>query len=117
MRRKNTSYWSLSCDHGRYCSDELYCDNNHNNNDNNNCCYSTAVVPKMQQAKCSVHVMYILLLYTRAAVVVVVDAHNEAPGISRYYTHDDIRAHIKGACFAIPASPPTTLGWPDLQWV
>ena len=86
-----------------------------NNNDNNKNSSSSA---EMLQVKRSVHnVMYIPLLYTRAAVVVVVDAHNEAPGISRYYTHDDIRAHIKGACFAIPASPPTTLGWPDLQWV
>ena len=55
-----------------------HCDNNHHHH-NNNCCYGTTVVPKMQQAKCSVHVMYILLLYTRTAVVV--DAHNEEPGI------------------------------------
>ena len=50
------------------------------------------------------------------AVVIVVDARNEVPGIdSRYYAHDDIRVHMKGACFAIHASPPTTLGWPGLQ--
>ena len=36
---------------------------------------------------------YILLLYTRTDVVV--DAHNEVPGInSRYYTHDDVREYI-----------------------
>ena len=51
------------------------------------------VVPKMLQVKCVPNVMYILLLYARTAVtvVVVVDVHNEVPGIdSRYYTHDDI---------------------------
>ena len=61
------------------------------------------------------NVMYIQL-YTRTDVVIVVDARNEVPGIdSRYYAHDDIRVHMKGACFAIHASPPTTLGWPGLQ--
>ena len=40
-------------------------------------------MPKMQQVKRSVHnVMYILLLYTRTAVVLVVDVHNEVPGIN-----------------------------------
>ena len=80
---------------------------------------TAAVVPKMLQVNSSVHnVMYILLLYTRAAVVVV-DAQNEVPDIkSGYYTHDDLRVHIKGACFVIPAWPPATLGWPGLQqWV
>ena len=49
----------------------------------------------MLQVKWSVHnVMYILLLYTRTAVVVEVDAHTEVPGIySRYSTHDDIREY------------------------
>ena len=47
--------------------------------------------------------MYILL-YTRTAVVLVVDAHKEVPaintvGIIRMVI---IRAHLKGACFAIP---------------
>ena len=76
-----------------------------------------AIVPKMQQVKRSVHNMYILLLYTRTAALDV-DAHNEVPYqvpgtrylCSTYYTHDDILVHTKGACFAIPASPPTTLG-------
>ena len=61
--------------------------------------------------------VYILLLYTRTAVVVVVDAHNEVPGTNIVGTHDDIRVHIKGVCFAIPASPSTKLGWLGLQWV
>ena len=58
-------------------------------------------------------------MYARIAVVVAVDARNEVPGInSRYYTHDDDQEYIKkGACRAIPASPPTTLGWLGLQWV
>ena len=44
---------------------------------------TAVVVPKMLQVKCSVHnVMYIPLLYTNTAVVVVVDAHNEVPGIN-----------------------------------
>ena len=43
---------------------------------------TAVVVPKKQQVKRSVHVMHILLLYTRAAVVLVVDAHNEVPGIN-----------------------------------
>ena len=57
---------------------------------------AAVVVPKMLQVKCSVHnVMHILqLLCTRTAVVVVVDAHNEVPGINRYYTHHDIREYI-----------------------
>ena len=123
MRRKNTSYWSLSCDHGRYCSDELYCDNNHNNNDNNNCCYSTAVVPKMQQAKCSVHVMYILLLYTRTAVVV--DGHNEEPGIDtvgiRLYLVRtmiyDWSTHKRSIfCHTCVASHNTWLTGPAVKW-
>ena len=66
----------------------------------------TAIAPKMPQVKCSVcNVLYIL------------DAYNLVTAInSRYYTHDDIRVHINGTCFAILASPPTTL-WPGLQWV
>ena len=70
--------------------------------------------------------IYCLLLYTRTAVVVGVDAHNEVPGIniiySRYGTHDDIlRVHnnITGArmfCHACFASH-KTLGWTSLQWV
>ena len=53
------------------------------------------LVPKMLQVKCSLYnVMYMLLLYTRTAVVVV-DAHNEVPCIiSKCYTHDDIREYI-----------------------
>ena len=40
---------------------------------------------------------------------------HEVPG-SAYYAHDGT-SKVKGACFAIPALPPTTLGWPGLQWV
>ena len=69
----------------------------------------------MQQVKCSVHNVMYILLYTRTAVLVI-DAHNKIPGTHMVgVMHDDIRVHMKGACFAIPASPPTTLGWPGLQ--
>ena len=55
-----------------------------NNNDNNKNSSSSA---EMLQVKRSVHnVMYILLKYTRTAVVVVVDAHNEEPGIKRTWS-------------------------------
>ena len=53
--------------------------------------------------------MYILL-YTRTAFVLVVDAHNEVSGINTVgIIRTMIRVNITGACFAIPASPPTTL--------
>ena len=46
-------------------------------------------MPKVLQIKCSVHNVMYILLYTRTAVVAVVDAHNEVPGInSRYYMSD-----------------------------
>ena len=38
------------------------------------------VVPEKQQVKPSVHNVMFILLYTRTAVVLVVDAHNEVPG-------------------------------------
>ena len=82
---------------------------------------AAVVVPKMLQVKCSVHNVMYIILHIRTAVVVVVDAHNEVPGInSRYYMHDGVREYIlivKGACFAVPASPLITLGSPSLQWV
>ena len=74
----------------------------------------TVIVPKiLQVAPCSVlNVMYILF-YT---AVRVVDAH-----VTKYQvvgvTRTVMRVHFKGACFAMPDSPPTTLGWPGLQWV
>ena len=40
------------------------------------------VVPEKQQVKPSVHNVMYILLYTRTAVVLVVDAHNEVSGIS-----------------------------------
>ena len=41
---------------------------------------------------CAQNAMYVLLLYTRTAVVVAADAHNAVPGINgRCHTHDDIR--------------------------
>ena len=55
-----------------------------------------------------------ILMYT--AVVVIEHIHTkkyQVVGIKRTM----IRVHIEGAFFAIRASPPTTLGWPGLQWV
>ena len=43
---------------------------------------TAVVVPKNQQVKRSVHNVMYILLYTRTAVVLVVDAHNEVSGIS-----------------------------------
>ena len=109
--RVTTDYTTSSC------SDELMWEHQHSNNS----CYSSSssaenAASKTLCAQCHAYTV----LYTRTAVVVVVDANNEVPvpGInSRYYTHDDIRVHIKGACFTILDSPPTTLGWPGLQSV
>ena len=42
---------------------------------------AAVVVPKMQQVKCSVNVMHILL-YTEYRTAVVGDAHNVVPGIN-----------------------------------
>ena len=44
---------------------------------------TAVVLPKIQQQeKCSVHnVMYILQLFYTCTAVVVVDAHNEVPGL------------------------------------
>ena len=73
------------------------------------------LVPKMLHvAPCFVHnVMYILLLYT---AVVVVDAHITKYQVIVGIMRTMIRVHVKGACFAIPGSLPTTLTtWPGLQ--
>ena len=43
---------------------------------------AVVVVPKMLQVKCSVHNVMYIILHIRTAVVVVVDAHNEVPGIN-----------------------------------
>ena len=43
---------------------------------------AAVAVPKKQQVKRSVHNVMYILLYTRTAVVLVVDAHNEVSGIS-----------------------------------
>ena len=40
------------------------------------------MVPKKQEVKRSVHNVMYILLYTRTAVVLAVDAHNEVPGIN-----------------------------------
>ena len=43
---------------------------------------TAVVVPKNQQVKRSVHNVMYILLYTRTAVVLAVDAHNEVPGVN-----------------------------------
>ena len=77
---KSTRWWSLSCDHGLHCSNELMWEQQQQQQQQ--LLQQKWIVPKMQQVKRSVHKVMYILLYTRTAVALLVYAHNELPGIS-----------------------------------